>query len=626
MTNHMKSTLLLLLMTTIILANDISIDAAHGHHPISPYIFGRNNSLSDKRSEPTSAAAWQKYRDAGITLFRENGGNNSTKYNWRRKLSSHPDWYNNVYAHDWDYAAQSLQANMPGAQGMWAFQLIGWAAANTNNNFNDWGYNNSQWWEGVRNNWAGGGGPDLGEGDAEKYLMPWPADSTVGILDQWFEVLDLSQDQFLYWNMDNEPEIWNGTHDDVMPEQPPAEDFMQSYFEVAKKARATFPGIKLVGPSPANEWQWYNWDNDAISYQGKKYVWLEYFIKRVADEQAATGVRLLDVLDVHFYPGENSAADIVDLHRVWFDKTFIYPGANGVKRIGGGWNNSIRQEYLFQRCRDWLEKYMGPDHGVGLGVSEMGVNGDDPNVTAVWYASTLGVFAEHGVELFTPWHWKTGMWEVLHLMSNNVKARRISSSSASEDIVNAYASANLAGDSLTIVLVNRDTQKNQEATVSLVNFESSIGEVKTLQLSDLPSNETFQSRSNNALIEGTATLTNGSFSLTLPKLSITAVLLSGETIYTRVEAEKKPSNFRLKAYPNPFNPATTISFSMPYSQSVSIDVFDAAGRHIQVLKNERFNAGPHTLRFDGSNLTSGVYFVRVSTDSHRKLLKILLAK
>lgn len=63
-----------------------------------------------------TALTWQRYRDAGITMFRESGGNNSTKYNWRKKLTSHPDWYNNVYAHDWDYAARSLQDQLPEAQ------------------------------------------------------------------------------------------------------------------------------------------------------------------------------------------------------------------------------------------------------------------------------------------------------------------------------------------------------------------------------------------------------------------------------------------------------------------------------------------------------------------------------
>ncbi len=113
----------------------ITVDAASEKRAISPYIYGKNNNLSDWIGNTISAAEWQKLQDAGITMFRECGGNNSTKYNWRRKLSSHPDWYNNVYNHDWDYAAESLQQHIPHAQGMWAFQLIG-KAAKTNSAFN----------------------------------------------------------------------------------------------------------------------------------------------------------------------------------------------------------------------------------------------------------------------------------------------------------------------------------------------------------------------------------------------------------------------------------------------------------------------------------------------------------
>ena len=133
----------------------IAIDAGSVQRPISPYIFGKNNNLSDAPSSPLTANQWQHLRDLGITMFRENGGNNATKYNWRLKLSSHPDWYNNVYAHDWDFAAKSLQANIPGAQGMWAFQLIGKAAKTKTVNFDDWNYNHSQWWDGVGQNQIG---------------------------------------------------------------------------------------------------------------------------------------------------------------------------------------------------------------------------------------------------------------------------------------------------------------------------------------------------------------------------------------------------------------------------------------------------------------------------------------
>jgi hypothetical protein len=169
----------------------------------------------------------------------------------------------------------------------------------------------------VRQNLAGGRVPnDAGgekakvEGDPNLYLEDWPADSTIGIIDHWFGTngLGLDSTKIRYWNMDNEPEIWSGTHDDVMPVQCTPDEFMDRYFDVAEKARAKFPGIKLVGPVTANEWQWYNWNNKPIVVGGKSYSWLEYFIKRIAEEQKATGIRLLDVLDIHYYPSSTSPA------------------------------------------------------------------------------------------------------------------------------------------------------------------------------------------------------------------------------------------------------------------------------------------------------------------------------
>ena len=63
----------------------ITVNPAQEIKEISPYIYGRNNSLSDKPSNPTTAAKWKLYKDAGVKMFRESGGNNSTKYNWRKK-------------------------------------------------------------------------------------------------------------------------------------------------------------------------------------------------------------------------------------------------------------------------------------------------------------------------------------------------------------------------------------------------------------------------------------------------------------------------------------------------------------------------------------------------------------
>lgn len=61
-------------------------------------------------------------------------------------------------------------------------------------------------------------------------------------------------------------------------------------------------------------------------------------------------------------------------------------------------------------------------------------------------------------------------------------------------------------------------------------------------------------------------------------------------------------------YPNPFNPLTTIQFSLATQSQVSLVVYDVNGKQVASLVNETKKAGRHTITFDGSHLTSGIYF------------------
>jgi len=142
----------------------IDIDLTKPTKPVSPYIYGKNNVLPNTFLTSVTSEEVTKAQEAGVRFIRQGGGNNSTKYNWRLKLSSHPDWYNNVYANDWDIAAKTMFEKLPGVLGMWSFQLLGMAASNANNNFADWSYNQSQWWSGVAQNLAGGGQPNKAGG------------------------------------------------------------------------------------------------------------------------------------------------------------------------------------------------------------------------------------------------------------------------------------------------------------------------------------------------------------------------------------------------------------------------------------------------------------------------------
>ena len=69
-------------------------------------------------------------------------------------------------------------------------------------------------------------------------------------------------------------------------------------------------------------------------------------------------------------------------------------------------------------------------------------------------------------------------------------------------------------------------------------------------------------------------------------------------------------------YPNPFNPSTKIDFELPYDSKVSILLYDISGREVSRLVNGQVAAGYHNIQVNGSNLSSGMYFYRISAEGN----------
>ena len=68
-------------------------------------------------------------------------------------------------------------------------------------------------------------------------------------------------------------------------------------------------------------------------------------------------------------------------------------------------------------------------------------------------------------------------------------------------------------------------------------------------------------------------------------------------------------------YPNPFNPTTSINYFIPEKSKVTLDILDITGRSVATLINNVENMGEHTITFDGSGLSSGIYFYRIVTST-----------
>ncbi len=79
-------------------------------------------------------------------------------------------------------------------------------------------------------------------------------------------------------------------------------------------------------------------------------------------------------------------------------------------------------------------------------------------------------------------------------------------------------------------------------------------------------------------------------------------------------------------YPNPFNPSTTVRYSVSQRSEVLLDVYDILGRRVAVLVDELRNTGVYDVRFDGRNLSSGIYFVRMQAGAYSTVHRMTLLK
>jgi len=87
-----------------------------------------------------------------------------------------------------------------------------------------------------------------------------------------------------------------------------------------------------------------------------------------------------------------------------------------------------------------------------------------------------------------------------------------------------------------------------------------------------------------------------------------------------------PQQYSLSAFPNPFNPSTTMVYDLPKAGRVGLRVFDLLGREVAVLTDGFVEAGTHRVTFDGSALASGIYFARLDAGAFSQTKKLMLLK
>jgi hypothetical protein len=207
--------------------------------------------------------------------------------------------------------------------------------------------------------------------------------------------------------LDNEPMLWHDTHRSMRPDPLGYDELVERAIEYGTAVREADPTAVIAGPA---EWGWtgyfYSAKDIAEGGSGARpdrrahgdIPLVEWYLKQLREHERKAGVRILDVLDLHYYPqadkvygsASDSATSALRLRstRSLWDKTYV--DESWIK-------DSVA---LLPRMRGWVDKNYP---GLGLSIGEWNFGGEGHVSGAIAIAETLGRFAQFGVSSAYYW-------------------------------------------------------------------------------------------------------------------------------------------------------------------------------------------------------------------------------
>jgi hypothetical protein len=365
---------------------------------ISPLIYGMGG------SDPgTQALAKQ-----GATVLRW-GGNLASTYNWELNFwNKGSDWFfENKQADVYTTFLGTNAAN--GVASALTVPMLGWVAKDaTSASFPVSVVGPQQ----ATDQWN----PDAGNGHGKSPGNPWlaagaPSRWSVPAPPEWVKrwITAIRADDaktgkrsVTQYILDNEPMLWSSTHHDVFPNALGYDELLERTIQYGTAVREADADAVIAGPA---EWGWTNYffsakDGPSFTLKPDRRAHgdvplVEWYLKQLHDHEQKTGVRILDVLDLHFYPFADNVyaggAGGVDKKtaelrlratRSLWDPTYV--DESWVK-------DTIR---LLPRMKEWVDKNY-PGRGVSIG--EWNFGGQSHISGALATAEALGRFAQFGV-------------------------------------------------------------------------------------------------------------------------------------------------------------------------------------------------------------------------------------
>lgn len=448
-----------------------AIDCALASRPISPWIYG---------------IAWNPGHDQYDThqwllgaAARRWGGNPTSRYNWElgNAWNTAFDWFftNVNYSGDPTYTYDRfLDDNRTHAMDTaLTVPTIGWVAKDTRSYSFPVSEFGSQQAVAPEN-------PDAGNGLTTdgKEIPPGPASRTsVAASPEWvgrwirqIRERDKTRGRSVHTViLDNEPMLWNSTHRDVHPEPTSYDELLDRTLRYAAAVREADPEVLIAGPAV---WGWPAYLYSAVDAKAGFFSkpdrrrhgdvpLLPWWLRKVREHEARTGVHLLDVVDVHFYPQGDGIAGSGG-------KTDPATAARRIRSTRGLWDPAYVDEswigepiQLLPRLQGWIDENAP---GLGVQIGEYNFGGEAHMSGALALAEALGRYGAHGVRSAYYWAYPAkdseAFWAFRAYRNFDGKGGRFLDHSvktrASDRQASLFASRDAVGERLVAILLNFD--------------------------------------------------------------------------------------------------------------------------------------------------------------------------
>jgi hypothetical protein len=470
---------------------NLSVDAGANRHAISPDIYGMN------------FAGETLAKDLRIAVQRS-GGNSTSRYNWQTNMhNTGSDWYFENIPDGAPVENGSTtdlfveQDRRTGAKTILTVPLIGWtpSANSPRNHPYDCGYKVSKYgaqqstdpWDSDCGNGVLASGVKITGND------PHDASTAIGspFVKEWVSHLTTKYGSALsggvaYYDLDNEPMLWNSTHRDVHPKATTYDELLNSTLSIAAAVKSADPTAKTLGPVL---WGWCAYfysalDGCSIGNDYKNHgntPFVPWYLQQMQAYEKKNATRILDYLDLHYYPqasgvslspAGNAATQALRLRstRSLWDTTYIDESWISDTAPGGV------PVSLIPRMKGWVNANYP---GTKLAISEYNWGALDNINGALAQADVLGIFGREGLDLATLWSppVETDPGAFAFRMYRNYNGAgggfgdvSIKAASAAQDSVSVYAAQSSANNALTIIAINK-TAGTLTSNVALSNFK-----------------------------------------------------------------------------------------------------------------------------------------------------------